>query len=149
VAEVAVHNNQPVRTGDVLLRLDDRVARAALDQAKAAVSAAQADVAAQDAQLALQGAAIAAAQAQAAGEQLRLPQVVRALGQPLLMPPMSQLATSGFGNEELADASALFNALRNLGASIGIALVSTLVEIHEHYHFSVIDERIAWTSAFV
>ena len=66
VAAVLVGDNQPVRAGEVLLRLDDRDNRAALDRAQANVAAAQAAVRNLDAQLGLQHSTIEAAAADVA-----------------------------------------------------------------------------------
>ena len=75
-------------------------------------------------------------------EQLRLAQIVRALGQPLLMSPLTQMATFGIAPKQAGSASALFNMLRNLGGSVGIALLSTVVARRETFHFSIIGEHI-------
>ena len=58
VREVRVTDNQLVRAGQVLARIDDRDYRAALDQARADAASAQADIGNIDAQLALQRTAI-------------------------------------------------------------------------------------------
>jgi len=63
ISEVLVGDNQPVTTGQVLARIDDRDYKAALDQAKADVIAAEAAVTSKRAQLDVQQAAIAAAKA--------------------------------------------------------------------------------------
>ncbi|WGR95448.1 HlyD family secretion protein [Bradyrhizobium sp. ISRA443] len=54
IAQVLVTDNQPVKAGQLLARIDDRDYRAALNQAKADVAAAEASVCNIDAQLALQ-----------------------------------------------------------------------------------------------
>ena len=54
IAQVLVADNQPVKAGQVLARIDDRDFRAALDQADADVAAADAAVRNLDAQIALQ-----------------------------------------------------------------------------------------------
>ncbi len=82
-------------------------------------------------------------------DQLKYSQLVRALGQPLLMSPLSQMATVGIAASQAGSASALFNMFRNLGGSIGIALLATVVEHREHYHFSIISERLTQNSAIV
>jgi DHA2 family multidrug resistance protein len=82
-------------------------------------------------------------------EQLKWSQLVRALGQPLVMVPLAQMATVGIAPAQAGSASALFNMIRNLGGSIGIALLSTIVLHREHYHFSIIAERITRNSATV
>ena len=61
ISEVLVHDNEPVKAGQVLARIDDRDFRAALRQAKANVEAAQAAVANADAETAQQNAVIAQA----------------------------------------------------------------------------------------
>jgi DHA2 family multidrug resistance protein len=65
------------------------------------------------------------------------------------MVPLAQMATVGIAPAQAGNASALFNMVRNLGGSMGIALLSTLVQNREHYHFSVIAERITRNSAAV
>lgn len=63
IAQVLVTDNQPVRAGDVLVRLDDRDYRAALAKAEGAVAAQQALLANLDATARLQTAVIAQARA--------------------------------------------------------------------------------------
>jgi MFS transporter, DHA2 family, multidrug resistance protein len=75
-------------------------------------------------------------------DQLVLPQLLRAAGQPLFSIPLSQLATAGLPPRDTADASALSNMMRNLGGSVGIAMLSTVIERREHFHFSVLAEAM-------
>ncbi len=82
-------------------------------------------------------------------DQLKWSQLVRALGQPLLMSPLSQMAMVGIPPSEAGSASSLFNMMRNLGGSIGIALLSTIVQQREQFHFSMIAERATHNSAKV
>ena len=60
--------------------------------------------------------------------------IIRALGQPLILIPLLSVATSDIPPKESGSASALFNMMRNLGGSVGIALLSTLVTNREHLH---------------
>lgn len=78
-----------------------------------------------------------------AGPQLIASLLVRAIGQPLIMVPLSTIATGGIENEQVGSASALFNMMRNLGGSIGIALISTFLTQREHFHSSRIGESIS------
>jgi len=64
VAEVYVADNQTVKVGDPLLRLDDGTYRAALDQAKATVAAREADLTRAQAELRQQQASLEQSQAQ-------------------------------------------------------------------------------------
>lgn len=68
--------------------------------------------------------------------------LVRALGQPLIMVPLSTLATTGIAKAETGSASALFNMMRNLGGSIGVALLSTMITRREQLHSSRVGEAI-------
>ncbi|WGF87977.1 HlyD family secretion protein [Marinivivus vitaminiproducens] len=72
IGEVLVADNQPVKAGDVLARIDDRDYRAALDQAQAQAEAAQANTAATRSQLDQQRAAIEQAKATVAIDQANL-----------------------------------------------------------------------------
>jgi MFS transporter, DHA2 family, multidrug resistance protein len=79
--------------------------------------------------------------------ELILPQLLRAIGQPLFAIPLSQLATAGLSPRDTADASALSQMMRNLGGSIGIAMLSTMIDRREHFHFSVLAEAVTVNAA--
>ena len=72
IAEVTVHDNQVVKAGDVLARIDDRDFRASLDQARAELSSAEAAVRNIDAEIALHGAEIDQAKAAVAATRASL-----------------------------------------------------------------------------
>jgi DHA2 family multidrug resistance protein len=76
-----------------------------------------------------------------AGPQFAFSNVIRALGQPLVLIPLLSLATADIPAQEAGSASALFNMMRNMGGSFGIALLSTLITNREHLH----SERIVST----
>ena len=76
-----------------------------------------------------------------AGDQLFVPNLVRALGQALVLTPLSALATGGIERENAGSASAMFNMMRNLGGSIGIAVLQTFVTKREQFHSSIITAR--------
>ena len=78
-----------------------------------------------------------------AGPQFLVPNIVRAVGQALVMTPLSMLATGGIEREQASSASALFNMMRNLGGSIGIALLQTLLTKREQFHSSVITPSVS------
>ncbi len=81
-------------------------------------------------------------------DQLRVTQVVRALGMPLVIVPVTTLATSRIGPAQSGSASALFNMFRNLGGSIGIALLATQLDLREKLHSFRLGEGVsAWSSA--
>ncbi len=78
-----------------------------------------------------------------AHDQLRWSLLVRALGQPFIMIPVSALATAGVPASRAAAASGLFNMVRNLGGSMGIALLSALLTVRERFHSSRLGEAVS------
>ena len=76
-------------------------------------------------------------------DQLRWSQLVRAIGQPLMMVPLTSITTGNIEPEQAGSASGLFNMLRNLGGSIGIALLSTIITWREQFHSNRIGDNIS------
>ncbi len=77
------------------------------------------------------------------GPQLLMPNVVRAVGQALVMTPLSAIAMVGIAPKEAGAASGLFNMLRNLGGAIGVAAVETFVTKREQYHSFIINAHVS------
>jgi MFS transporter, DHA2 family, multidrug resistance protein len=75
--------------------------------------------------------------------QLRWSQLVRAFGQPLMIVPLTTIATGNIEPEQAGSASGLFNMMRNLGGSMGIAALSTLLSRREQFHSSRIGEAVS------
>src|SRR5438105_8536096 len=78
-----------------------------------------------------------------ATDQLFWPDVVRAIGQALVMTPLSAVATSGIEPENAGSASGLFNMMRNLGGAVGIAVLQTLLTKREQYHSNVLMQSVS------
>jgi DHA2 family multidrug resistance protein len=62
------------------------------------------------------------------------PQVLRGVGAMFCILPMTTLALEGQPADRVADASGLFNLMRNLGGAIGIAVVGTLLVLRPAGH---------------
>ncbi len=75
-------------------------------------------------------------------DQLIPAQLVRAIGTPLVLVPLSTVATSGIDKEDAGSASSLFNMLRNLGGSVGIAVVGVLLTRREKFHSNRLGEHV-------
>jgi DHA2 family multidrug resistance protein len=78
-----------------------------------------------------------------ATDQLFWPNVVRAIGQALVLTPLSAVATAGIEAENAGSASGLFNMMRNLGGAIGIAALQTLLTKREQYHSNVLSQSVS------
>nr|WP_218177002.1 MDR family MFS transporter [Pseudomonas gingeri] len=77
-----------------------------------------------------------------AGPQFNQIQIIRALGQPLIMVTISLIATAYILPQDAGSASSLFNILRNLGGAIGIALLATLLDARTKVYFDYLREAI-------
>jgi DHA2 family multidrug resistance protein len=79
-------------------------------------------------------------------DQLIFPQLLRAAGQPLATIPLTQLSIVGLSSRDTADSAGITSVMRNLGASVGIATLSTMVQMREQIHFSTIAEALTQNS---
>ncbi|SEQ95409.1 MFS transporter, DHA2 family, multidrug resistance protein [Faunimonas pinastri] len=86
---------------------------------------------------------------QSAGSNFFWSQVLRGLGQAFALLFLNQAATSSVPKEDAEDASGLFNAARNLGGSIGLAIISTLQERRTTFHVQRLAETLHANSLIV
>src|SRR5580692_2233504 len=78
-----------------------------------------------------------------AAPQLFWPDVTRALGQAIVMTPLSAIAMVGISPAEAGGASGLFNMLRNLGGAIGTSALETFFTRREEFHSFVINSDVS------
>jgi DHA2 family multidrug resistance protein len=78
-----------------------------------------------------------------AGPQLIWPNIVRAIGQAIVMTPLSAIAMLGIASQEAGGASGLFNMMRNLGAAIGTAAIETFFTKREQFHSAIITPEVS------
>jgi DHA2 family multidrug resistance protein len=78
-----------------------------------------------------------------AAPQLLIPDITRALGQAIVMTPLSAIAMVGITPVEAAGASGLFNMLRNLGGAIGTSALETFFTKREQFHSFVINSDVS------
>ena len=76
-------------------------------------------------------------------DQLLVPDIVRAVGQALVLTPLSVVATAGLAAEEAGSASALFNMMRNLGGAFGIAALQTFLVKREQFHSNILSHSVS------
>lgn len=75
---------------------------------------------------------------------IRFSQVIRAIGQPLIFAPLTSLISMDIpSGKDSGTGSSLFNMMRNLGGSIGIASLSTILTNREQFHSSRIGESVS------
>src|SRR6202035_1674523 len=78
-----------------------------------------------------------------AAPQLFWPDVIRALGQAIVMTPISAIAMVGIAPAEAGAASGLFNMMRNLGGAIGTAAIETFFTKREQFHSAIITPDVS------
>jgi DHA2 family multidrug resistance protein len=62
------------------------------------------------------------------------PVILSGFGASLVFVPLASTSMAGLRNEEIGNAAGLFNLMRNIGGSIGISIVNTVVARHEQVH---------------
>jgi len=76
-------------------------------------------------------------------DQLILSQVLRALGQPLILLTLSNFAIHRIEAAKLSSASGLYNMARILGGAVGTAVLATAITTREHFHSARIGESVS------
>ncbi|TMJ54409.1 MAG: DHA2 family efflux MFS transporter permease subunit [Alphaproteobacteria bacterium] len=77
-----------------------------------------------------------------AGDQLFIPNIVRAVGQALTLAPLSALSLGSVAPQDAAAASGISNMMRNLGGAIGTAVLATIVTKREQFHSNIIGQSV-------
>jgi DHA2 family multidrug resistance protein len=69
------------------------------------------------------------------GAEFRVALIIRSIGQPFFIIPLSVMAMSLVEPKDAGNASSIYNVMRNLGGSIGIALTGTFLVSRHDLHF--------------
>ena len=84
--------------------------------------------------------------AQSVGHDFYGSQLLRGVGQLLAIMPLNQASMSAVSQSEAGDAAGLYNMARNLGGSVGLALLGTFIDRRDSYHDAVIRESLTANS---
>jgi DHA2 family multidrug resistance protein len=77
-----------------------------------------------------------------AGDQLFLPNIVRAIGQALVIGPLGAISLGSVAPQDTAAASGIANMMRNLGGAVGTAVLATIVTKREQFHSNIIGQAV-------
>jgi DHA2 family multidrug resistance protein len=77
-----------------------------------------------------------------AGDQLWIPNIVRAIGQAMVLTPLTSVTTGDIAPQEAAAASGISNMFRNLGGAIGTAVLATVITKREQFHSNIIGQSV-------
>lgn len=70
------------------------------------------------------------------------PRIFMGVGMGMLFIPLTTLTIASIKKEDMGNATALYNLVRNLGGSIGIAIVTTVVSRRSQFHQSRLIEQL-------
>ncbi len=73
---------------------------------------------------------------------IALPGLYRGIGSGFIFIPMTTLSLSAVSKEEMATASGLFNMVRTIGGSIGIAILVAMVSSHAQIHQTYLSQQV-------
>src|SRR5580704_417175 len=76
------------------------------------------------------------------GDQLWIPNVVRAIGQAMVLTPLTSVTTGEIAPQDAAAASGISNMFRNLGGAIGTAVLATVITKREQFHSNIIGQSV-------
>lgn len=85
--------------------------------------------------------------AQSAGGDFVWSQLLRGVGQMLALMPLNQASMATVSREDSGDAAGLYNMARNLGGSIGLAIIGVVIDRRTAFHTAVIRESLTANSA--
>ncbi|BAN26222.1 MDR family MFS transporter [Caballeronia insecticola] len=84
--------------------------------------------------------------AQSVGHDFYGSQILRGFGQMLAMMPLNQASMAAVSREESGDAAGLYNMARNLGGSVGLAIIGTVIDRRNDFHSAAIRESLTANS---
>ena len=84
--------------------------------------------------------------AQSTGPDFVWSQILRGFGLVFCMMPLNQASMAAVSTEESGDAAGLYNMARNIGGSIGLALLGTFIDRRSNFHTTMLREAITANS---
>jgi DHA2 family multidrug resistance protein len=80
---------------------------------------------------------------QTSGDDLFWPNIVRGFGTVLMFMPLQLAALGSIPKKDISAAAGFFNLTRQLGGSVGVALLTTLLDKREAFHRAVLAEKLS------
>jgi MFS transporter, DHA2 family, multidrug resistance protein len=84
--------------------------------------------------------------AQSVGHDFYASQIIRGVGQVLCMMPLNQASMAAVSREDAGDAAGLYNMARNLGGSVGLALLGVYIDRRNALHDAAIRDSVSANS---
>ncbi|MEP9386311.1 DHA2 family efflux MFS transporter permease subunit [Mesorhizobium sp. KR9-304] len=80
--------------------------------------------------------------ADSGADQFMSSNIVRALGQAVVLAPLAGIALIGIPKEMSGAASGVFNMMRNLGGAVGTAALATVITKREQFHSNIVGQSV-------
>ncbi len=71
------------------------------------------------------------------------PQFIQGISMSMLFVPMTTITMDSIPKEEMGNATSIFNLMRNIGGSIGIATAATMLERHRQIYTNTLGEHVS------
>jgi DHA2 family multidrug resistance protein len=84
--------------------------------------------------------------AQSVGHDFFWSQLIRGFAQILALMPLNQASMAAVSREDSGDAAGLYNMARNLGGSVGLAIIGTVIDRRTTFHTAMIRESLTANS---
>jgi len=84
--------------------------------------------------------------AQSVGHDFTWSQLTRGVAQVLAMMPLNQASMAAVSRAESGDAAGLYNMARNLGGSVGLAIIGTVIDRRTSFHDATLRESLSANS---
>ena len=81
--------------------------------------------------------------------ELFVPQILRGIGLMLAMIPINNVALGTLPPDKMKGGSGLFNLTRNLGGAVGLALINTMLNERNTFHYERLAEHVRWGRGIV
>ncbi|WP_321336944.1 DHA2 family efflux MFS transporter permease subunit [Breoghania sp.] len=81
--------------------------------------------------------------------ELFIPQILRGCSLMICMVPINNIALGLLPPEMIKNASGLFNLTRNLGGAFGLAVINTMLNDRQAFHYERIAENVNWSRHMV
>ncbi len=79
--------------------------------------------------------------------QIILPLIIRGFGLGFMFIPLSTIAINDISKEKMAQATGLFNTIRQVGGSFGVAILGTLLTERDIFHTAIYSQSVNQSSA--
>lgn len=80
---------------------------------------------------------------------ISLPRIILGIGMGFLFIPLTTLTMAGVRKEDMGNATAIYNLLRNLGGSFGVAFITTMIARRAQFHqFRLVEKLTPFDTPF-